>query len=99
MTIWEDPFNRLLNGVASVAPAPRRRLLRFVAVQFAPAGETAASGPGNLDHVGFGGVDLPGTRAQLTAAGIAFNEKVVPRDGSVQIFVVDPDGIKVELNF
>ena len=64
-----------------------------------PAGETAASGPGNLDHVGFGGVDLAGTRAQLTAAGIAFNEKVVPRDGSVQIFVVDPDGIKVELNF
>jgi catechol 2,3-dioxygenase-like lactoylglutathione lyase family enzyme len=64
-----------------------------------PAGEAAKAGPGNLDHVGFGGVDLAGTRAQLAAAGIAFNEKVVPRDGSVQLFIVDPDGIKVELNF
>ena len=64
-----------------------------------PAGETAMSGPGNLDHVGFGGVDLEGTRAQLKAAGIPFREQIVPRDNSVQIFIVDPDGIKVELNF
>lgn len=64
-----------------------------------PAGEPAMSGPGNLDHVGFGGVDLEGTRAQLNAAGIPFREQIVPRDNSVQIFIVDPDGIKVELNF
>jgi catechol 2,3-dioxygenase-like lactoylglutathione lyase family enzyme len=64
-----------------------------------PAGEEPKPGPGNLDHVGFRGVDLEGTRGQLRAAGIPFHEKVVPRDGSVQIFVMDPDGIKVELNF
>jgi catechol 2,3-dioxygenase-like lactoylglutathione lyase family enzyme len=64
-----------------------------------PAGEAATSGPGSLDHVGFGGVDLEGTRAQLQAAGIPYREKVVPRDGGVQIFVVDPDGVRVELNF
>jgi catechol 2,3-dioxygenase-like lactoylglutathione lyase family enzyme len=64
-----------------------------------PAGEDPKSGGGNLDHVGFGGVDLEGTRAQLQAAGIPYREQIVPRDGSVQIFVEDPDGIKVELNF
>jgi catechol 2,3-dioxygenase-like lactoylglutathione lyase family enzyme len=32
-----------------------------------PSSETPASGPGNLDHVGFAGVDLEGTRAQLQA--------------------------------
>jgi len=64
-----------------------------------PDGEAPASGPGNLDHVGFGGVDLDGTRKKLQAAGIAFREKVVPRDGTVQIFLLDPDGIQVELNF
>jgi len=64
-----------------------------------PVGEAAAPGPGNLDHVGFGGVDLDGTRAKLQAAGITFREKLVPRDGTVQIFLSDPDGIQVELNF
>jgi len=64
-----------------------------------PDGEPRAEGPGNLDHVGFGGVDLAGTRAQLEAAGIPFREKIVPRDGSIQIFVIDPDGVRVELNF
>lgn len=64
-----------------------------------PAGEAPMSGRGNLDHVGFGGVDLAGTRAHLEAAGIPFREQVVPRDGTVQIFVVDPNGINVELNF
>ena len=64
-----------------------------------PAGEDAKTGAGNLDHVGFRGVDLEGTRSGLRAAGIPFREQVVPRDGTVQIFVVDPDGLKVELNF
>ncbi|HXT68635.1 MAG TPA: VOC family protein [Vicinamibacterales bacterium] len=64
-----------------------------------PAGEDAAVGPGNLDHVGFRGVDLEGTRAQLRGAGVPFREQVVPGDGTVQIFVVDPNGLKVELNF
>jgi len=35
----------------------------------------------------------------LTAAGIAFREAVVPRDNSLQIFIHDPDGLKIELNF
>ena len=64
-----------------------------------PPGEAPASGPGNLDHVAFRGVDLETTRAQLRAAGVTFREQAVPRDGTVQIFVVDPDGLKVELNF
>jgi catechol 2,3-dioxygenase-like lactoylglutathione lyase family enzyme len=64
-----------------------------------PAGENAMAGAGHLDHVGFRGVDIEGTRAGLLAAGIPFREQVVPRDGSIQIFVVDPDGVKVELNF
>jgi glyoxylase I family protein len=56
-------------------------------------------GSGNLDHVAFRGVDLEGTRQALVAAGIQFREAVVPRDNTAQIFVHDPDGIKLELNF
>jgi catechol 2,3-dioxygenase-like lactoylglutathione lyase family enzyme len=61
--------------------------------------EAASPGSGNLDHVAFRGVDLDGTRQALRAAGIPFREAVVPRDKTVQIFVHDPDGIKLELNF
>ena len=59
----------------------------------------AVSGQGCVDHVGFRGVDLDDTRRQLQAAGIPFREQVVPHDGTVQLFVIDPDGLKVELNF
>ncbi len=64
-----------------------------------PAGEASTPGSGNVDHIAFRGVDLEATRAALRHAGVAFREQVVPRDGTIQIFVLDPDGIKVELNF
>ena len=63
------------------------------------AGDPPHPGSGNLDHVAFRGVDFDATRATLTAAGLPFREQVVPRDQSRQIFVLDPDGIKLELNF
>ena len=62
-------------------------------------GEAHHEGSGNLDHVAFQAVDLEGTRRALTEAGLRFREAIVPRDNTVQIFVRDPDGIQVELNF
>jgi catechol 2,3-dioxygenase-like lactoylglutathione lyase family enzyme len=58
-----------------------------------------AAGSGAIDHVAFHGVDLAATRARLQAASLPFREAVVPRDGTVQFFVHDPDGVKIELNF
>ena len=54
---------------------------------------------GELDHIGLEAYDLEATRARLIEAGVAYRETVVPRDGAVQIFVTDPDGVKLELNF
>jgi catechol 2,3-dioxygenase-like lactoylglutathione lyase family enzyme len=54
---------------------------------------------GPIDHIAFRGVDLEGTRRTLTREGIAFREAVVPRDNSIQVFVHDPDGVRIELNF
>jgi catechol 2,3-dioxygenase-like lactoylglutathione lyase family enzyme len=67
-------------------------------VQRAP-GEAGQSGSGSLDHVAFRGVDLAATRAALRAHGVPFRESIVPRDGTIQLFVHDPDGLKLELNF
>jgi len=56
-------------------------------------------GTGAIDHVAFHGTDLDSTRRVLQAEGVPFREEVIPRDRSVQLFVHDPDGIKIELNF
>ena len=63
------------------------------------AGERSRTDTGAIDHVAFRGVDLDATRHALSAAGVPFREAVIARDGTVQLFVHDPDGVKVELNF
>ena len=64
-----------------------------------PDGQAHHDGSGNVDHIAFEAHDLAGTRRALTDAGLPFREAVVPRDGTIQVFVNDPDGVTVELNF
>ena len=54
---------------------------------------------GRLDHVAFSSSGLKQLRARLKSRNVAFEERVIPRDGQTQIFLRDPDGIAVELNF
>jgi catechol 2,3-dioxygenase-like lactoylglutathione lyase family enzyme len=58
------------------------------------AADTAA-----LDHIAFRGVDLEATRAALKMHGCTFRENTVSGGRIHQIFVPDPDGILIELNF
>lgn len=61
--------------------------------------EDPAGGAGAMDHVAFRGLDLKDMKKTLDANGIAYREAVVPRDGTVQLFVKDPEGVGLELNF
>ena len=54
---------------------------------------------GAFDHVAFRGMDFDGMKAKLQAAGLKFRDRVVPGNGLRQIFVPDPEGVMVELNF
>ncbi len=66
----------------------------------ADAGRQTDPGPtGLLDHVAFSCTGLEKMRANLQQRGIAHEEKVIPRDRQTQIFLYDPDGVAVELNF
>ena len=56
-------------------------------------------GTGELDHIAFSGHGLDAFKAVLTAASVPFREAVVPRDQTIQVFVRDPDGVQLELNF
>jgi catechol 2,3-dioxygenase-like lactoylglutathione lyase family enzyme len=63
-------------------------------------GEGAAQpSTGAFDHVAFEAEDFDGTRARFEALNIPFRESRVPAAGLRQLFVHDPDGVKIELNF
>ena len=59
----------------------------------------AAAGTGAFDHVAFQGDDFDTMRARLNQAGLTFRERVVPGGALKQLFVPDPEGVLVEINF
>lgn len=54
---------------------------------------------GLLHHIAFSCTDLDAMRARLVGLGITFREAVVPTGFQIQLFVIDPDGVQLELNF
>jgi catechol 2,3-dioxygenase-like lactoylglutathione lyase family enzyme len=60
---------------------------------------TPEEGTGSFDHVAFRGDDFPAMRSRLEKAGVTFKERVVPGGRLSQLFVPDPEGVLVEINF
>jgi catechol 2,3-dioxygenase-like lactoylglutathione lyase family enzyme len=59
----------------------------------------ASNLPGVIDHVAFNARDLPGTQARLRAAGVAMDLRLPVPGAPLQLFLRDPDGVRVELCF
>jgi catechol 2,3-dioxygenase-like lactoylglutathione lyase family enzyme len=59
----------------------------------------AEDGTGSFDHVAFRGNDFFAMRARLQEAGVVFKERVVPGGRLSQLFVPDPEGVLIEINF
>ena len=59
----------------------------------------ATRGSGVIDHVAFRATALAETIAHLERLGVAFRERQVEDQGLYQLFLLDPNGVKVELNF
>jgi len=58
------------------------------------------SGPtGLFDHIAFACTGLAAMKSNLATRGIAYEERIIPRDRQTQLFLHDPDGIAVELNY
>ncbi len=57
------------------------------------------NGSGAIDHVAFLGPDFIAAREQLQRLGIPYTERDVPQISLKQLFVIDPNGVTVELNF
>lgn len=61
--------------------------------------EEGLHGSAAVDHLAFLATDLIGMHERLRAASLAFRERTVPSLGLHQVFVEDPSGVTIELNF
>jgi catechol 2,3-dioxygenase-like lactoylglutathione lyase family enzyme len=59
----------------------------------------ATQGSGVIDHIGFRATGLHDMIDHLSKLGIEFKERQVDDQGLYQLFLFDPNGVKVELNF
>lgn len=61
--------------------------------------DSSLEGSGSLDHIAFRCDDLAGIRGRLDNGGYDYKERTVPGFGLHQVFVMDPNGVTIELNF
>lgn len=54
---------------------------------------------GSLDHIAFQAAGFREFRARLDAQGIEYRHREVPQFKLQQLFITDPDGVTLELNF
>jgi catechol 2,3-dioxygenase-like lactoylglutathione lyase family enzyme len=59
---------------------------------------TRAPGTGPLDHIAFNAADYSAIKAQLQLHGVSAAENFVPGIGLRQLFLADPNGVKIEIN-
>ena len=60
---------------------------------------TTGEDTGALDHIAFQATGFKAFRAHLDTAGVAYRHREVPDFKLQQLFIKDPDGVTLELNF
>ena len=61
--------------------------------------EASLTGSGAVDHIAFYADGLAAMLAHLRARGVPFRERSVPSVGLHQLFLDDPCGVMIELNY
>ena len=70
-----------------------------LAVRGQKAGGEAGGETGALDHLAFRADDRAEFTRHLAERGVAFEQSEVPGLGLHQVFLRDPDGVRIEVNF
>ena len=60
---------------------------------------TDTTGTGTIDHVAFTATGVAEMHGRLRAHGLTWRDRTVPSLGLHQIFVEDPNGVVIELNY
>lgn len=92
---WLYCGERAVVHLVGVDPLDKDGLRRFLGDR-QPAHST---GGGAVDHVAFRATDLHATRERLKTQGVAFRERTIPDLDLHLLFIADPDGVTIELNY
>jgi catechol 2,3-dioxygenase-like lactoylglutathione lyase family enzyme len=68
-------------------------------VDISPTSELQKPDSGVVHHVAFASRDFDGMKRRLQSKGMAFDTRQVPGGETWQIFVRDPNGVMIELNY
>lgn len=79
--------------------APILHLMDADQLQWQEAAGSHEKATGHLDHIAFSATDLPGTEARLMELGLDYRKSEFPDFNLAQLFLRDPIGLGVELNF
>lgn len=75
-------------------------VVHLVSKQPGGSGESAGeNGTGAIDHIAFEASGLADMTVRLKGRGIPVRQRVVPGLGLHQLFIQDPNGVTIELNF
>lgn len=92
---WLYVGERAVVHLIGADPGDRQTLIRSMGDK--PVQSLAGSGA--VDHVAFGGTGLAEMRSRLAERGIEHRERAVPGGVLQQVFVEDPNGIVIEINY
>jgi catechol 2,3-dioxygenase-like lactoylglutathione lyase family enzyme len=68
-------------------------------VDISPTSEPQKPDSGVVHHIAFASRDFSGMKQRLQSKGFAFRAREVPGGALWQIFVSDPNGVMIELNY
>lgn len=88
--LGDEPVLHLAEGGAAVSENRKRYLGQQ---------SQAMTGTGVIDHVAFRATGLKQMLAHFDKLGVEFKERQVDDQGLYQLFLFDPNGVKVELNY
>ena len=99
------PFNSAgawMYAAPAAGDSAGRAIVHLSQVDGAPRsvdGTGGTGGTGALDHIAFAASGIGALHARLDRLGMVFRERRVPDLGLHQVFVKDPDGVTIELNY
>ncbi|MDA0786749.1 MAG: VOC family protein [Proteobacteria bacterium] len=85
--------------LVGVDPDDPSGLIEYLGGDIDPAALDGSGGSGAFDHMAFRAKNPEMLMARLEARRIRFRERKVPNLDLFQIFIEDPNGITVELNY
>jgi len=93
--VWLYQGGDAVVHVVGIDPNDKQGLIEYLGDK----GLDGADGTGTIDHVAFVAHDVEGMRAHFARQGATVRERTVPSLNLHQMFLEDPNGVTIELNF